>query len=67
MGKAPGKDGITTEMLKYLDSFGVDKLTLLYNKIYSTGLIPDELLMSIYCIHNLSQESLTASSKKLSV
>ena len=48
MGKAPGEDGITTEMLKFLDSFGIEKLTELYNDIYSTGIIPEELLMPIY-------------------
>ena len=48
MGKAPGEDGITTEMLKTLESFGVEKLTDLYNDIYATGIIPEELLRSIY-------------------
>ena len=33
LGKAPGDDGITTEMLKTLENFGVDKLTYLYNDI----------------------------------
>ena len=36
IGKAPGEDGITTDMLKCLDSFRVDKLTELYKEIYST-------------------------------
>ena len=47
-GKAPGKDGITTEMLKQLEEFGIEKLTELYNEIYSTGHIPEELLISVY-------------------
>ena len=48
LGKAPGDDGITTEMLKLLESFGVDKLTDLYNEIYNTGVFPEELLTSVY-------------------
>ena len=47
-GKAPGDDGITTEMLKLLEDFGVEKLTDLYNEVYSTGVFPEELLMSVY-------------------
>ena len=47
LGKAPGDDGITTEMLKAVEDFGVDKLTDLYD-IYSTGIFPDELLMSVF-------------------
>ena len=48
LGKAPGNDGITTEMLKALEDFGVDKLTDLYNDIYSTCIFPDEPLMPVY-------------------
>ena len=49
LGKAPGDDGITTEMLRLLEDFGIDKLTELFNEIYSTGVYPDELLlMSVY-------------------
>ena len=48
LGKAPGDDGITTEMLKLLEDFGVEKLADLYNEIYSTGIFPEELLMSVY-------------------
>ena len=47
-GKAPGEDGITTEMLRALEDFGVDRLTELFNDMYSTGHMPDELLQSIY-------------------
>ena len=47
-GKAPGDDGITTEMLKLLEDFGVEKMTELFNDIYSSGHIPDELLKSVY-------------------
>ena len=48
IGKAPGEDGITTEMLKQLKKFGIEKLTELYNEMYSTGHIPEELLISVY-------------------
>ena len=48
LGKAPGDDGVTTEMLKLLESFGIEKLADLFNEIYSTGIFPEELLMSVY-------------------
>ena len=41
LGKAPGDDGITTEMLKALEEFGIEKLTDLYNEIYSSGIFPE--------------------------
>ena len=47
-GKAPGDDGITVEMIKLLEEFGIEKLTDLYNVIYSTGTFPEELLKSVY-------------------
>ena len=47
-GKAPGDDGITLEMIKLLEDFGIEKLTDLYNEIYSTGEFPEELLKSVY-------------------
>ena len=47
-GKAPGDDGITVEMIKLLEDFGLEKLTDLYNQIYSTGTFPEELLKSVY-------------------
>ena len=47
-GKAAGEDGITTEMIRALEDFGVDTLTDLYNDMYATGHIPDELLQSVY-------------------
>ena len=36
-GKAPGEDGIVTEMWKALGDFAIDKVTVLFSKIYSTG------------------------------
>ena len=46
--KAAGGDEITSEMLKALGDFGIDKLTLLFNKIYDTGFLPDEMLSSTF-------------------
>ena len=47
-GKAPGEDGINTEMLKHLDQFGIDTMTELFNDIYDSGHIPEELLQSVF-------------------
>ena len=47
-GKAAGEDGITLEMIRALEDFGVDTLTDMYNDMYSTGHIPEELLESVY-------------------
>ena len=47
-GKAAGEDGITLEMIRALEEFGVDTLTDMFNDMYSTGHIPDELLKSVY-------------------
>ncbi|RUS89973.1 hypothetical protein EGW08_002240 [Elysia chlorotica] len=47
-GKAQGEDGITTEMLKVLGEFSIEKLTDIFNDIYDTGHIPDELAKSVY-------------------
>ena len=48
LGKAPGDDGITTEMLNFLEDFGTEKLTDLFNTIYASGTFPEELLKSVY-------------------
>ena len=47
-GKAQGGDNISTEMLKVLEVFTLNKLTDLFNRIYNTGHIPDELAKSIF-------------------
>ena len=47
-GKAPGEDGIVTEMWKALGEFAIDKLTALFNKIYSSGYIPEEMTKSVF-------------------
>ena len=46
--KAPGPDGITSEMIQSLEELGVDILTKLTNKIYDTGEIPEDLSKSIF-------------------
>lgn len=47
-GKAQGEDGITTEMLKALGEFSITTLTDLFNDIYESGHIPDELTRSVF-------------------
>ena len=46
--KAPGKDMIVSEMGKALGSFGVEKLTELFNSIYNSGQFPEDLVKSIF-------------------
>ena len=41
--KAPGDDGVTSEMLQALDQLGVTRVAELCNKIYDTGHIPEEI------------------------
>ena len=48
VGKAVGKDGISTEMWKVLGDFAVEKLTHLFNRIYSSGYIPSEMSKSVF-------------------
>ena len=45
--KARGPDGIVIEMIKALDDFGIEKLTIMANEIYDTGKIPQDLSKSI--------------------
>jgi hypothetical protein len=46
--KATGVDEISTECLKGLDPTSLDILTDLFNKIYKTGYIPNDLPQSIF-------------------
>ena len=46
--KARGPDGIVIEMIKALDDFGIEKLTIMANEIYDTGKIPQDLSKSIF-------------------
>ena len=41
--KPRGPDGIVIEMIKALDDFGIEKLTIMANEIYDTGKIPQDL------------------------
>ena len=47
-GKAPGEDGIVTDMFKALGEFAIEKLTSLFNKIYLSGYIPEEMTRSVF-------------------
>ncbi|GFS26510.1 RNA-directed DNA polymerase from mobile element jockey-like [Elysia marginata] len=47
-GKAPGLDNISTEMLKALGNFGIVKLTEIFNYIYDSGHLPEDLLQSVF-------------------
>ena len=47
-GKAPGDDGVTSEMLQALDQLGVTRVAELCNKIYDTGHIPEDLKKSTF-------------------
>ena len=46
--KAPGPDGVYTEMLKILDDFGIKRITDIANEIYNSGTIPDDLAKSVF-------------------
>ena len=46
--KARGPAGIVIEMIKALDDFGIEKLTIMANEIYDTGKIPQDLSKSIF-------------------
>ena len=45
--KARGPDGLVIEMIKALDDFGIEKLTIMANEIYDTGKIPQDLSKSL--------------------
>ena len=55
-GKAAGDDGITTEMFKLVGEFGTDKLTELYNDIYDTGYLPEDLPNQYSLLYQKNQE-----------
>jgi len=44
--KANGPDEISTEMLKMLDEIGLDLIHQLFNKIYDSGKLPEDMLKS---------------------
>ncbi|KAL1446308.1 hypothetical protein WDU94_012325 [Cyamophila willieti] len=45
-GKAAGPDNIQAEFMKLIDENGLEKITSLYNNIYSTSIIPQDWLIS---------------------
>lgn len=48
VGKAPGSDNVYSEILKLMDSNGIDILTRLFNSIYTSGMIPEDWLKSTF-------------------
>ena len=47
-GKALGPDSINIELLEAVEEFGVDQITKIFNNIYETGQIPEDLSKSIF-------------------
>ncbi|GFS16897.1 RNA-directed DNA polymerase from mobile element jockey-like [Elysia marginata] len=47
-GKAAGPDQIPIELLQALGNWGIDQLTKLLNRIYDTGNIPKDMLISTF-------------------
>ena len=47
-GKATGPDGLSIELIKALEEFGIEKVTTLLNEIYDTGQIPVDMSRSIF-------------------
>lgn len=46
--KAEGGDGVVVEMLEAAGDFGLEKLTMLAHRIYSTGHIPEKMKENIF-------------------
>ena len=49
-GKACGIDDISTEALKAMGDFGLDKLTSLCNQMYKNAYIPEDLRTSVFIV-----------------
>ena len=47
-GEAPGPGSINIELLEAMEEFGVDQITKIFNNIYETGKIPEDLSKSIF-------------------
>ena len=47
-GKATGQDNIPVEIIVTLEDLGIDMVTKLLNSIYDSGVIPNDLLKSIF-------------------
>ena len=41
--KAEGSDGLVVEMVEAAGEFGIEKITELANRIYSTGQVPEAM------------------------
>ena len=48
-GKSPGLDGLTAELLKEGGEVLLKEITELFNKVYSTGLVPEEWGKAVIC------------------
>ena len=46
--KSPGVDNLPAEFLQALSDTGIHLMTLLINRIYTTGIYPDEFLWSVF-------------------
>ena len=46
-GRASGPSGVTSELLKYAGSSGIDELLLIFNGILSDGRVPEEWMESL--------------------
>lgn len=49
-GKAPGPDGITSDIMKLIDENNIIIYVDLFNAIHKTGIIPTEWLKSTFVI-----------------
>lgn len=47
-GKAPGPDNLPADVLKLIEEQHLDAVTSLFNRIYETGIIPEEWLRSTF-------------------
>lgn len=47
-GKSSGPDNIPVELYEALEDFGVEKLTILLNRIYNSGKVPEDLLKTVF-------------------
>ena len=48
--KAEGSDGVVVEMVEAAGEFGIEKITELANRIYSTGQVPEAMKESEFIV-----------------
>ena len=48
--KAEGSDGVVVEMVEAVGEFGIEKITELANRIYSTGQVPEAMKESEFIV-----------------